>query len=82
MPVSSEMQPGLVTFRDGFVADWRVVSRLLDLESRGAQLRLEDGGRFRIVPPSVLTAEDVSFLRERRDEARLVIQYIKGMVEM
>lgn len=69
--VSSE----LVTFRGGFVADWAVVHRLLDLEARGCRFVLEAGGRFRVVPPSALTADDKVFLRARRDEARAVIEY-------
>jgi hypothetical protein len=73
MPVLSELQ--LVTFRGGFVADWTVVRRLLELESRGATFRLEDGGRFRIIPPSLLTDDDIAFLRAHRDEARRVLEY-------
>jgi hypothetical protein len=65
----------LVIFRGGFVADWAVVARLLDLESRGCSFRLEDGGRFRVVPHDRLTSDDVAFLRSRRDEARQVIAY-------
>jgi hypothetical protein len=60
----------LVTFQDGFVVDWTVVSRLLDIEGRGCAFRLEDGGRFRVVPLDRLTPEDASFLRQHRDEAR------------
>jgi hypothetical protein len=36
---------------------------------------LEDGGRFRVVPPDRLTPDDVVFLRARRDEARQVLEY-------
>jgi hypothetical protein len=67
----------LVTFRHGFVADWQVVQRLLDLEDRGAKFRLEEGGRFRVTPPSVLTPDDTAFLRQRRDEVRACIAYIE-----
>ena len=74
MPVSSEA-PTLVTFRGGFVADWQVVQRLLDLESRGAQFRLLDGGRFCVDPPDLLTPDDQAFLRAHRDEARRVLEY-------
>jgi hypothetical protein len=75
MPVSSEALM-LVTFRDGFVANWLVVQRLLDLEFRGATFELvEDGRRFKVVPASILTADDVRFLRAHRDEARRVLQY-------
>jgi hypothetical protein len=67
--------PTLVTFRGGFVATWPVVAKLIDLEFRGARFELLDGGRFRVIPPSVLTADDVAFLKAHRDEARRVIQY-------
>jgi hypothetical protein len=71
-----------VTFRDGFVADWAVVQRLLDIETRGCQFRLEPGGRFRVNPPDKLTPEDVAFLRARRDEARACIEYNERMAEL
>ena len=65
----------LVTFRGGFVADWEVVQRLLDLEARGCRFQMEEGGRFRVIPPDKLTPDDTSFLRRRRDEARAVLDY-------
>ena len=65
----------LVHFRGDFVASCAVVQRLLDLESRGCSFRLEDGGRFRVIPPDRLTPDDVAFLRARRDEARQVLEY-------
>lgn len=65
----------LVTFKGGFVADWAVVARLLDLEARGARLELLDDDRFQVTPPSVLTPDDVAFLEARRDEALAVIAY-------
>jgi hypothetical protein len=74
MPVCSDA-PLLVTFRDGFVANWLVVQRLLDLEFRGATFELVEAGRFKVVPASLLTADDVQFLRAHRDEARRVLQY-------
>jgi hypothetical protein len=64
----------LVTLRDGFVVDWAVVRRLLEIESRGCSFRLENGGRFRVLPVAQLRPDDVQFLRERRDEARRVIE--------
>lgn len=67
--------PQLVTFKGGFVADWIVVRRLLDIEARGACFKLLDAGRFRVIPASVLTPDDVAFLRAHRDEARAVISY-------
>ncbi len=72
----------LVTFRGGFVAEWVLVQRLLDLEGRGCRFTLEAGGRFRVIPPDRLTAEDVAFLRARRDEARTCIDYIERMAEL
>jgi hypothetical protein len=67
--------PSSVLFRGGFVADWAVVCRLLDLETRGARFLLLDGGRFKVVPPSVLTDADRAFLKEHRDAARACIAY-------
>jgi len=72
MTVCSEQ---LVNFRGGFVADWAVVQRLLELEGRGCSFKLEDGSRFRVIPPDRLTPDDVAFLRARRDEARQVLEY-------
>jgi hypothetical protein len=46
MPTSSEPGATLVTFRGGFVADWQLVERLLEIEARGALFALVDGGRF------------------------------------
>lgn len=75
MPACSEAPITLVTFRGGFSADWAIVRRLLDLESRGARFELVEGGRFRVLPLSVLTAADVVFLRAHRDEAPRVLEY-------
>ena len=75
MPALSEQQAQLVTYRGGFVANWTVVSRLLDLEARGGTFELLDDGRFRVVPPSLLTPDDLAFLRANRDEARRVVAY-------
>ena len=72
--------PTLVTFRGGFCADWVLVARLLDLEARGATFHLVDGGRFRVSPPATLTPEDIAVLRQRRDEARAVLEYIEQML--
>ena len=73
MPATSESV--LVTFRGGFVADWAVVRLLVDLEQRGAWFVLKPDGGFRVEPPSVLTADDTTFLRAHRDEARRVLDY-------
>ena len=67
--------PVLVTFRGGFVADWSIVVRLLEIESRGCRFELLNGGRFRVVPREKLTADDVAFLCANRDEARRVLDY-------
>ena len=67
--------PCLVTFRGGFVADVAIVSRLIDIEARGATFELLPEGRFKVVPPERLTGDDVAFLRTRRDEARAAIEY-------
>jgi hypothetical protein len=74
MPARSEAAQ-VVTFKGGFAADWAVVSRLMNLEARGARFHLLNGGRFKVDPPSELTADDVAFLRARRDEARQVLAY-------
>lgn len=71
----SEVAVELVTLRGGLVVDVAVLRRLLDLESRGCQFRLEPEGHFRVIPPDKLTADDVAFLRARRDEARRLIAY-------
>jgi hypothetical protein len=65
----------LVTFRGGFVAEWLVVERLLELEARGVRFELAPHGRFRVVPVSALTDADRAFLTARRDEAHAVIHY-------
>jgi hypothetical protein len=72
----------LVTFRDGFVARWSTVQRLLDLEARGAHFELLPEDRFRVTPPSVLTPGDVAFLRAHRDEVRQVIVYAERLSEV
>ena len=66
----------LVTFKGGFCADWTVVSRLLDLEQRGATFTREDDGRFHVHPSTVLTVEDRQFLTQHRDEARAIVRYM------
>ncbi len=81
MPACSDTSGLLVTFRGGFVADWAIVHRLLELEGRGCAFRLEHGGRFRVTPPDRLTADDTAFLREHRDEARQVIEFVEHMTE-
>lgn len=82
MMASSDATPELVTFRDGFVADLRLVERMIAIESRAAGcFRLEDAGRFRVVPPSILTPDDVAVLRARRDEVRQIIEYVERMCE-
>lgn len=46
MPATSEVV--LVAFRGGFVANAAVVSRLLELEARGARFELKSDGGFRV----------------------------------
>jgi len=74
MPVCSD-PTNVVMFRGGFVADWTVVVRLLEIERRGCSFRLEPGGRFRVQPPDLLTNDDKIFLRARQNEARQVLEY-------
>jgi hypothetical protein len=71
----------LVTFQGGFVADMAVVARLIDIESRGGRLQLEPAGHFRVVPPAVLTPEDIQVLHQRRKEARAIIEYCDKLAE-
>jgi hypothetical protein len=65
----------VVVFGGGFVADWLVVHRLLDLEARGARFELLPDGRIRVSPSGVLDAESRHFLRRHRDEARRVLEH-------
>ncbi len=69
------MSSNLAVFRGGFVCDWFVVERLLELEARGAHFELVDGDRFRVVPRSVLTDADRAFLTAHRDEVHGVVRY-------
>ena len=69
MRTPSEVAPlQVVTFRCGFVANWIVVTRLLDIEARGGVFELV-GHQFRVRPGSALTDGDRAFLRAHRDEA-------------
>jgi hypothetical protein len=74
MAISSEA-PTLVTFRGGFVADWAVVAKLLQLEAKGATFEVLADGRIKVSPSGLLDDATRDFLRARRDEARAVIQY-------
>lgn len=65
----------VVVLKGGVVADIAVVVKLLDIERRGATFQLLEAGRFRVVPPDVLTAEDAAFLRQHRDDARKLLEY-------
>jgi hypothetical protein len=65
----------LVTFRGGFVADWAVVRRLIELEARGARFELLADGRIRVAPPDLLDGDSRDFLRAHRDEARKILEY-------
>ena len=65
----------LVTLKGGMVIPMVVIGRVIDLEFRGAHFSLEDGERFRVTPPAVLTADDVQFLRAHRTQVRDAIAY-------
>jgi hypothetical protein len=65
----------LLTLKNGFTVAAAVVWRLRDLEDRGATFERLDGGRFRVVPPSLLTVADIAFLHAHRDEARALLDY-------
>jgi hypothetical protein len=69
-------EPQFVTLRGGTVVDVKVLSVLLDLESRGARFIPAPDGRFRVDPPGLLTPELVRFLRAHRDEALHIIEYV------
>jgi hypothetical protein len=71
----SDITTTVVTLKGGLAADVNVIARLIDIEARGARFELLEGGRFRVVPPEVLTPEDRRFLADRRDEARRVLEY-------
>ena len=75
------MSSELVSFKGGFCADWAIVRRLLDIESRGGTFHLVDGERFKVDPPETLTPDDIEFLRERRAEARAAIAYVEKLDE-
>ena len=75
MPVSSDRQVVLVPLRGGVSVDLDVLRRLLDLEAKGGRFQLLPAGQFRVVPATLLTADDVTFLRAHRDEARRIISY-------
>jgi len=65
----------VVALKGGLVAKTEVVVRLLEIERRGARFELLPAGRFRVEPFALLSAEDVTFLREHRDEARRLLEY-------
>ena len=48
---------------------------LFDLEAKGVRFELADGGRFRVVPGSALTAADRAFLSANRDEVHAILGY-------
>jgi hypothetical protein len=68
-------EPVFVTLSGGFVADWSVVCRLIALEARGARFAMTADGELQMTPESMLTANDVAFLRARTDEVRRVLEY-------
>ncbi|MGH9253503.1 MAG: hypothetical protein ACRD3C_02920 [Vicinamibacterales bacterium] len=75
LAATSSEAPTLITFRDGFTANCAVLAKLLDIEARGCTCELLADGRICIRPPGQITADEITFLREHRDEARRVLQY-------
>jgi hypothetical protein len=65
----------LVTLAGGVVVSKSVLDVLWELEDRGARFELKPDGGFRVIPPSVLTADDTAFLRAHRSEARQILDY-------
>jgi hypothetical protein len=76
MMASSSEPATLVTFRGGFVAKWRVVYRILDLEARGLHFEVIEDGRLSVAPRSLLTDDDRAFLHAEGDEARRIVSYV------
>jgi len=70
----------LVTFRGGFVASVTVVQRLIDLEEKGCSFELETTGGFRVVPVALLDEFDLTFLRNRRNEVRQILEYQEDLL--
>jgi hypothetical protein len=56
-------------------ADGDVFDRIMNLQGRGCTFELGDGGRFRVVLPDRLTADDISFLNAHRGEAHRLLEY-------
>ena len=75
--MSSSSDRRLVTFRGGFVADWSLVERLIEIEHKGGRFHLLDDGRFAVRPSSILTSTEADYLRAHRDEARQVLEYVE-----
>jgi hypothetical protein len=73
LPATSDT--ALVTLTGGLVVPVRVLRVLWTLEDRGARFELKPNGGFKVIPSSVLTADETVFLRQHRDEARRVLEY-------
>lgn len=65
----------VIVLRGGVPVLASVISKLIDLETRGARFQLSAAGRFRVEPVAVLTDADRTFLREHQADARRAIEY-------
>jgi len=72
----------IVTLTGGLVVPVEVISRMIDLEDRGASFHLESDGRFRVSPATLLTAADVQFLRSHKDLVREAVAYCESAAVM
>jgi hypothetical protein len=67
--------PMPVTLRGDVVVDWRVVTRLVELEMRGCTFHVEADGRYGVTPAGLLTPDDRAFLQKHRAAVRQVLAY-------
>jgi hypothetical protein len=65
----------LVTLSGGFVCDWDVVTKLIDLEMRDVKLTLNRDQELEIPPGSGLTFEEWRYLWANRREVERVVLY-------
>jgi hypothetical protein len=71
----SQNDNATVVLRGGLIVPLVVLQVLWEFEDRGARFELKDDGGFRVIPPSVLTANDIAVLKAHREEARQVLEY-------
>jgi hypothetical protein len=71
----SSQKPTLVTFRGGFVADWRVVEKVIQLEAKDARFTVLHGDRIQIEPAGLLDPDTRVFPAAHRAEAIAVLRY-------